>query len=483
MKKILTQKYFYGGIAESKKVGIEGSFFFGEKMNIFDEPTEFSILPETSKVSGSTVTDLVKWVVSGAPYDTNKYFYGSGGNIYKETSAGVWSKLQTTANAGGQGLEIHDDYLYYTQDTQIGRYGTLSGTPSFTDDWQTGLNSTATTDIAPIKAFKEGLAVGHGNYLGWWDGATWDADRLVLPPGLNIRSLEVLNEYLVIGTWRGTSITDNEEGYLFFWDGTSTTFNYFMPMAEGGCNAMVNTQNRLFSVWGSSGGLYMNYEPFTKVQQIPKMTNDTYMEVLSGAMTNWKNITYIGVSGNTDNTSLKQGVYSFGSKGIRYPEVLNYCFPISTGTTTGTSLKIGAVKGMGNNLYIGWRDDTSYGVDKVTNSGDPYSSAYMETLIFDDNNTSGDKKITGILATHLPLASGESVQLSYKRDRASSYTDGDANDTENDTETYLPIPPQSRRFKEWQVKCTIATTGTTTPTITSLGFKYDDLKEEKSYGN
>lgn len=476
--KILNKKYFNGGISESSKIGLQGSCYFNKCLNIFDEPTQITLLPKTVKVSGETVTDLIKWMVSGTPYDTNKYFYSEGGKIYRETSDGTWSLLRTVANSCGQGFELHDDYIYYTQNTQVGRYGPLSGEATFDDDWQTGLNDTSTTKFAPIKAFKEGLAIGNGNYLGWWDGAIWDQDRLILPPGLNIRSLEVLDEFLVIGTWRGTAITDNEEGYLFFWDGTSTTFNYFIPIPEGGCNALLNSKNRLFSVVGSSGNLFLNYQPFQKIQQLPKMLISNYAEIYPGAVTNWKNISYVGASGATNSTTLEQGVYAWGSKTEKYPEVLNFAFPISTGTTTGTGVKIGAIKGFGNYLYIGWKDGDTYGVDKVTYNGDPYASGFEEGLIFDDETLYGDKKVNVLKAIHLPLATGESVQLHYKINRATNYTDGIVNSTKDSTETRLEIPLNNRRFREFQYKITLATSGTTSPTVTYIGFEFDDLKEE-----
>jgi len=477
----LNQNFFYGGIAPSEKVGIKGSFYFGQRLNIFDEPTRLTIMPKSIKVSGVTVTDLIKWIVAGTPYDTNMYFYSEGGLIYRETNAGVWNVLRTVANSNGQGMEIHGDYLYYTQNTQIGRYGPLSGTPTFTDNWQTGLNDTSLTRFAPIKAFKEGLAVGHGNYLAWWDGSVWQADRLVLPPGLQIRSLEVVDEFLVIGTWRGTSINANEEGYLFFWDGSSTTFNNFVKIPQGGCAALLNNKNRLISVVGGNGQILMNYSPFLVVQTVPKLTVGNYVDIYPGAVTNWRGLAQIGVSGATDSPSIVQGVYTYGSLNQLYPEVLNYSFTISTGTISGTGLKIGALYGKGNNLYIAWGDGTSYGVDKVTNSNDPYASAVFESLIFDHEALYKDKLAMKLKATHLPLAPGESVQLGYKVNRASSYITGDANTTVGSTETTLSIPASDARFKEIQFEVILATTGSTSPTVTYVGLEFDELADELQF--
>jgi len=481
----LVQKFFHGGIAPSEKIGGRGSCFFSQRLNIFDEATKMSILPKTTKVSGDSgdtqVTDLIKWIVPATPYNTNIYFYSEGGKIYRETSAGVWSSLQTTANSYGQGLELHGDYLYYTQNAQIGRYGALSGTPSFTDNWQTGLNSTATTKYAPIKAFKEGLAVGHGNYLGWWDGSVWDVDRLVLPPGLNIRSLEVIDEYLVIGTWRGTSITSNEEGYLFFWDGTSVTFNFFVAIPQGGCGALLNSRNRLLSSVGGNGSILLNYNPFQKIITIPKLLINKYAEVLPGAMTNWRGMAQIGIGGNTDSADVIQGVYSYGNTNEQLPEVFNYSFTISTGTTGGTGVRIGALKGIGDNLYISWKDGSTYGVDKVTNSNDPYATAIWESLIFDFDQPYHDKLAIKLKANYLPLVSGESIQLGYKTNRAASYTTATADSTVGSTETEIAIPPDYNRFKEFQFEAILATSVATSPTVTAISLKFDDLAEELQF--
>jgi hypothetical protein len=163
------------------------------------------------------------------------------------------------------------------------------------------------------------------------------------------------------------------------------------------------------------------------------------------------------------------------------PEILSYQHVISTGTKNGTGVSIGAVKGIGNYLYIGWKDGTTYGIDKVTNSGDPYTSATYESLIFDYEQLYTDKVALTIKAVHLPLVSGESVQLGYKTNRASSYTTGTANSTVGSTETRLNIPHADAKFLEFQIECILATSGTTSPTVTYIGLEFDDLAEEKAF--
>jgi len=481
MKKLLIQKYFNGGISESEKEGARGSFYFSNNLDIYSDSSKLSLNSLTTKNSGTTVVDLVKWIKAGTPYSTNTYFYGNAGHVYVRASNGTWTDLQTTSNSYGQGFEIYNDYLYYTQNTQIGRYGTLSGTPAFDDDWQTGLNDTSTTKFAPIKAFQAGFAVGHGNYLGWWDGSVWDTDRIVLPPGFNIRTLDVLDEYLVIGAWRGTAITDTEDGYLVFWDGTSTYANFFIRVPDGAVSAMINSRNRLLSTYGSSGNLYLGYNPFQKVAQIPKLTNTKYIDVYPGAITNWKGLTLIGVAGATDSASIYQGIYQYGTKNDKYGEALNFGYTISSGNTSATNISIGSVQGFGDELYIGWKDNTTYGVDRIIQTASPFATGTWESLIFDDGSVGRDKLALVIKVNHLPLVSGESIQLGYKTNRASSYTTDTANSTVGSTETRLPIKASAARFREFQFEVVLATSGSTSPTVTEVSLLYDNLLEEAKY--
>lgn len=478
-KQLYSVRNFNGGIAESSKAGSSpGAFYFGKRLNIFGDPGELTINPALAKVSGSTVVDLVKWIVSGTPHISKNYYYGDTGRIYESSlTGGSWSSIRTVASSVGQGLEVHSDYLYYTQNTQIGRYGLLSGSPSFTDNWQTGLNDTSTTGFAPIKAFKEGFAVGNGNDLGWWDGSTWDQDRVVLPPGFNIRSLEVIDEFLAIGTWRGTSITASEDNYIFFWDGTAPTFNFFVQ-TDGPVNALLNNKNRLMSIQGSEGAIYLNYAPFSHVHNIPFIDPDEYAEVFPGAVSNWRGKALIGMAGNTDAVGLYTGVYQWGSRNDKYSEALNYGFTPSHGEETGITRNIGAVKGIGNQMYTGWKSGSTYGVDRVTTASAPYATGVYEGLLVDDKRPAKGKLALTLRADHIALLANETIQLGYKTNRESTYNTGTANAEDDSAKTRLPIQASKARFNEHQFEVILGGT-TTSPKVTSLSLLYDDLKEEE----
>lgn len=466
----------FGGISVANKIGQNGSFGFGKHLDIHTDPNDLTLNQQTTKVSGSTVTGRIKWIEDGTPYDDNRYFYDDAGKIYQETESGVWSVLQTTANSHGQGFAIHDDYLYYTQDEQIGRYGPLSGTPVFDDDWQTGLNNTGSTGFAPIITFKEGFAVGHGNNVAWWDGAVWDAASLILPAELNVRSLTKNDQYIVIGAWRGRSVTDSEDGYIFVWDSLTDTFNDFAP-SDGGINAMSYYRNKLISIQGHQGYIYTDSAPFNKVHQIPKVTFSNFIEVFPGAVTSWRGQMYFGISDGSSTEEMR-GVYSYGASSQLFGEALNYAYTISTGNS-GNTVQITSLKGIGDELYIAWKDGTSYGVDKVNRSSLYATSGTFESMIEDDKQPRNEKRAIVIEVSHLPLAAAETIAINYKFDRASTWTSGTTNSTDDSTDTRHFFVTQ-KQFREIQWQTVMTGNGTTTPTITEQCLVYDRNNEERN---
>lgn len=161
-------------------------------------------------------------------------------------------------------------------------------------------------------------------------------------------------------------------------------------------------------------------------------------------------------------------------------EALTCGFTISTGTETGATLKIGAVKGIGNQMYTGWRDGASYGVDRTTTSSAPYATGIYEGILIDDKRPGKNKLAETIKATHNALRADETIQLGYKTNRETSYNTGTANATDDTTTTRLPVQASKARFLEHQFEVILGGVATS-PKVTSLSFLYDDLKEEQEF--
>jgi hypothetical protein len=128
---------FDGGIADFIRLGIDNSYAFGRSIDVRTDPQNISVLPRTIKESGNVTVDLIKW---GETYigDLTTYLYGNQGNIYSRSSVGSHTLLRTVSNSHGNGLvySAEDNFLYYSLDKTIGRYGPLNATtPTFTDDF------------------------------------------------------------------------------------------------------------------------------------------------------------------------------------------------------------------------------------------------------------------------------------------------------------------------------------------------------------
>src|SRR3990167_7134039 len=91
----------FAGIADSEKEGLRSQYLWARSVDYRSDPTKLTILPKTTKSSGTTVVDLPMW---GERYSTDMYAYGNAGHLYKKTSADVWSDLRTVASSSGNGL-------------------------------------------------------------------------------------------------------------------------------------------------------------------------------------------------------------------------------------------------------------------------------------------------------------------------------------------------------------------------------------------
>ena len=135
---------------------------------------------------------------------------------------------------------------------------------------------------------------------------------------------------------------------------------------------------------------------------------------------------------------------------------------------------MGAIKGIGDELYIGWRDGASYGVDRVVQTADPFATGYIESLIFDNKNPFKDKHNPVLVASHKALATNETITLGHKVNRVSSFTNDTANGTDDSRRTRLNVNSQ---FEEIEFRAQLDGT-TTSPTLTGLALEFKDDERE-----
>jgi len=132
-KAIFRKNDFTGGIAEGSRSGIKNSFQDGNNLDYRTDPDVLTLNKALTKDSGSTVTDLVKWMVE---YKGQVIGYGNTGKIYKRATDGTWSNPKTVSGSTGQGIEVFNDEIWYADSDGIGKTSGLSGgSPTFSDDY------------------------------------------------------------------------------------------------------------------------------------------------------------------------------------------------------------------------------------------------------------------------------------------------------------------------------------------------------------
>lgn len=604
----LSIKRFNGAIsAIGEKVGPEHSAKFIKNLNPFEDPSYITNSKAPSKISSTTVDGLVHWIVDASPWNTNRYAYDAQGKIYQINSSDTVSLLQTTSGSAGEGFLVHDNYLYYPQATDIGRYGPLDNSPSFTDsfenwwligDLRTTGGGTGGTDYTPQTSINEGnthrqtfiadhdpiesitidvdvvgtgdwtvtlhdandrslgtstiangsmstgdvtftlssiarvipgeeyhfhvtstvadggvdtdanndlegaeytieyqelidadfhmmaemlggWAIGNERYIGFFDNINgeYDPNAITLAPGFEVRNVYRSGEYLIAEAWRGQSFAQAEEARRYYWDGIETTFNFFEDLPMGAPNAVQSYRGEPVGIYGNRGGFYTGSQQFQKiVKETPKLARGKVLEVYPGAVAEYEERLVFGVAASTDDgSSLEQGIYEYGSQETALPNALNFPYEISTGTSQGTTLKISALGSFGQDLYIGWRDGSNYGIDKITAGDSAVNGGVWESRIFDDGDPDKDKLAVKLEITFESLTTNQTVTPKYKINRAASFTTGTAA-TSGDTSVDLYI---HSRFKEIEYGFNLASSSNTFIVITGINLIYNDLEEEE----
>jgi hypothetical protein len=340
----------------------------------------------------------------------------------------------------------------------------------------------AATDFHPALEHLNFLAIGNGNYVANWNRATYDPNAISVKPGFKVRTLTKWNEFLVIGCWQGDSTDEVESARLYYWDGVADSFNFFDDLPMGLPHTMFDVDGVLMGVFGDEGLLAIReQDKFTRIHKMPKLARGKRVEVFPGAVTQWQLDRYIGVAGSTDDATFRQGVYRYGTQNDQIARSLTYAFDISTGNTKATTTKVGMVAGFGKDMYIGWEDDGSYGVDKVSRGDNAYSAGSLESLIFDDSSPQKEKLALRLVVTFEPLTTGQSITLKYKMDRnTGGFTNGETVNTVGETRAELNFADEAQeRFREIELGFSLASSSNTYIMITGMWFEFDNLEEEE----
>lgn len=461
------ENFNMAGLSDSKWSGIKNSLY---KMIGFDPHSKPGILKTAQKLtkdSGSTVTEFCRVAVSssnGAQY----WFSYTSGKIWELTSGGSWRLVHTTTPAAGGagclGAAEYQGYIYWATESRLHR---ITVADADDNDWATdAVEDYATFTVTnasfhPMIEQNLVLYIGDGNLLAQVDAGTFTASALDIKSPLIIKSLGKIGTDVLLGTYVADTVTKTQ---IIRWNTWSVSYTNSDEIDEVGINAFLPGDNVVFVHAGTAGNIYTyNGETLDLYKKIPGDYSPTATSTVHpNSVANMANEILFGVSNVSGNPS-DQGVYRLGRHSRNYPYIMDMPYPISersAGAFVLTGIEVGAILVVGSNLYVAWKNSSTYGVDKLDYSN-KLSGAYLETRVMSVER----EKLTTFqkfLVAYSSLPANTAVDILYDRNYAGSYT----TTTEvTDTQRNIIQAEEGVEASTLQLKLLITASSNTAPEI------------------
>lgn len=471
-KPIPIEKFNFGGLADSKYSGIKNSLY---KMIGFDPhstPGLLKVAQKLTKNSASTVTEFCKARVNSS---NGAQYWGSStsGKIWECTSAGVWQLVHTLTPAAGTayvlGMCEYQGYIYIATQSRLHRITVANADDNdwatdCVEDWATFTITDANFHPMLNHTGQLVLYIGDGNYLAQVDAGVFTANALDIKTPLRIKSLGELGTDILIGTYIADTVTRTE---IIRWNGWSVSFTNSDSIDEVGINAFLPADNFTFVQAGLAGNIYLyNGE---KLELYKKILGDysptKYGEVYPDSVANLGGEILFGFSNGSGNPT-DCGVYRLGHNSRGYPYIMDLPYPISersAGEFVLTSIEVGGILAVGSNLFVAWKNGSSYGIDKLDYSN-KLDGAYFETRVM-----AVDREIktnmTKILAAYASLPADTYINFYIDKNYAGY---GSVLSKVNDTQRCIVVTKdEMTEFNTLQLKVKITASSNNAPEIES----------------
>jgi len=418
MPQILIDNVNLGGIADSKYLGSQKSVSALVGLDIHSEPGIIKVNQKLTKESGTTVDDFVKIMFVASNGST--YLFGStNGKIWERESSGTYTLRHTAAPAAGAvgitGAFEDQGYIYWITEKRIGRCATPAAGGAFAapaNDWAT----LTTSETAYHHAIQLNLInyFANGKYISQVESGVFTENGLDLKPGVRVKCLAPYVTELLAGSF----ITENSnETHCYRWNTWSLSFTADDLVPDNGINCFLPTDNYVLVQAGNKGNFYVYTNDRLEWQfRLPGDWLNKTALVHPGAAANFNNMPLFGLSNVSSNPAL-QGVYSYGRRDPKYPNVLNLEYVISPNKTA--SIEVGAICVVGSIILVSWKDGTTYGVDKLDTSL-KYTAAYLESRLITIDRVNQTDAV--IRACYRSLPAGTNITIKIKKDHAAAWS-------------------------------------------------------------
>lgn len=422
MRKLLslTSKHFVTGISPSRHYAKSGVFASAAGINPFVDPRLGSSQLGLLQTSASP-TDISSSVVVDTPFARvsrvtgsnagRMYILGASGHFYSmdlaSPAAPTDLRSGTPITNPANGIVIYKtrggtEYLYYWQQTQIGRWDLAGSHPTgWTDNQFTGLQSTT---YHPVKLINDRVYYGNKDRIGMiYDAAgtpTNNLNVLDFPSDFLVTALEEDTSYLVAALTKNTaSGVIGAETKVIFWDKSSPSWNKEWPINDFNIISMKRVGSFIYAV-GSKGLWAFNFS-----------TPPELIEPLSGQASAFG---YANAADLINGAVLWGGPGYINAFGKFLPGLPNaYSQPYKIGSSDITLVDANNAAG---NIIVGTAEPKLYKISPYVGGA---TGLNAETVYFDLGQEFDIKRIDVSFGER--LTSGDIVSITVGRDESFSY--------------------------------------------------------------
>jgi hypothetical protein len=395
-------------------LGVINNSFAGLKPSGYIKPT-----PVRQFSEGSLASEVV-WITPDVKNFNYTYLYAANGSVYSYDGSSITGlgDLTDGGTSNANGAAYNDNYIYFARDTTIARYGPLNGSPSFTDDYWTGvlgktqLENPSMLILASRTSTKRPNHVMHRHN----DGKLYFADTLAgqgiinvisttkttvegdtdngsmynaldLPFGYHVSDIETFNDDLVmsvIETPTTQQSTLNSSPKLVFWDTISQSpnkvINFSFP--DPIISAIINVAGTIYIFsgqafqFGTRISRYIGGESFEQVAII----RDTYPPAPGGVAHTLSRIFFSGELYQTPSSTRRATIYALGSQ---YAQNMSM-YSVMGSTQSTNAAYINALSFYKESSFsllyplFSWKDSSAgqYGLDGIDAANERYSIPY-----------------------------------------------------------------------------------------------------------
>jgi len=346
-----------------------------------------------------------------------------------------------------------------------------------------------------MEHFLQYIAIQNGRYLSLYeplsdnnpDNTEYLRHKLTLPDGFEGNGMTKTDEFLIQAFEKvSTDATRiSNEGLLVFYDGLSGSYNFYIELTEGAPQALYTKGNIPHIIVGGTLYVYLGGKELTRVRDLPFIDNDftgvkETTRMYPYSMGVYKKLLHIGFPGTTTNEDLEYGIYNYGTVMPEFPSSFGLQYRLSHGlynTDVGTTdLKIGTVRGFGDELYIGWQKGSEYGLDIIDSNCKVAESFKATVRQFDARNVHKTKGVNRILIHTSAVPAGTTVYPTYTLDDGTEQV-GTTAMAEGDTEIELTVDDRFHVI-DYGLQGTSENTVTTPLRVKGIALEWDPLRDE-----